>query len=369
MSEKEALLILNATPNLSNKRLLQLLEHFGSATCILQQTRNQLQATGFLTENAVLKVLAFDRAKFIEEENVLIAKYGVDIITIFDQQYPQQLKEIVDAPVVLYVKGELPHKFEFGYSIVGSRRASLYGQSVAEKFAYQLALCHLPVISGLAAGIDAAAHRGALKAHGVTVGVLGCGLSQVYPRENAYLYEKIAQTGAIISEFPMCMPPVSYNFPRRNRIVSGLSKGVIVVEAAKRSGALITVDFALEQGREVFAVPGKIDNPVSIGVNGLIKQGAQIVTAIEDVIKNAQDLMKQELKAINKDDRDHNQNISKSLTDDEKTVYNQITENPVHIDKVLATCAENNVRYAPAILLKLELKHLITQLPGKLYRK
>jgi len=233
------------------------------------------------------------------------------------------------------------------------------------------------VVSGMARGIDTAAHKGALKPGGKTIAVLGCGLNQVYPPENKNLFETITQNGAVISEFPMKAEPLPCNFPRRNRIISGLSLGVIVVEAAERSGALITADFALEQGREVFAVPGKIDHPSSRGVHNLIKQGAKLVTCIEDILEDIKPHVTAHLEG-NQSDAPGSQRPSvprndsrilkerlKKLSDEEKLVFGHITDRPVHIDE-LAHCCGPAVPVM-SVLLQLELKHLVKQLPGKLF--
>ncbi len=365
MSEKDALLILNAIPYLSNKQIVKLFDYYGSAKNVLRQS-NDLAASKLLPSKACEEVAKFDHDRFLEEEYKSIKEAGIDIIAIHDEVYPARLKEIDDAPVILYVKGALPETLDIGIAIVGSRASSLYGLSTAEKFAYELGRYDIPVISGLAKGIDAAAHRGALKAKGSTMAVLGCGLAEVYPKENAQLFIEIPQSGAVISEFPMRMQPMTYNFPRRNRIVSGLSQGVVVVEAAKRSGALITADLALEQGREVYAVPGKIDSPTAGGTNDLIRQGAKIVTAVDDVLEDI--AVRVNMFGTQRTDNQNDQNcenILKNLTAEEKIVYNQITGDPVEIDLILRRCVEENVLSAQAVLLKLEMKHLIKQLPGK----
>jgi DNA processing protein len=287
-------------------------------------------------------------------------------VTWADEDYPRSLREIADAPVVLYVKGSLPSDDPLSLSIVGSRRASIYGISISEKFAYNLAELGFTIVSGLARGIDTAAHNGALKAFGTTVAVLGCGLDHVYPPENRDLLEKIAETGAIVSEFPMQVLPLPHNFPRRNRIISGLSSAVIVVEAAQRSGALITADFALEQGRDVFAVPGKIDQASSGGVNNLIKQGAKLITCVEDIVEDMAPRVCEYLEGKNRGSKVHPcTDRLDNLTNEEKLVYGYITDRPVHIDE-LTHCCEGTVPVM-SVLLRLELKRLVKQLPGKLF--
>ena len=212
---------------------------------------------------------------------------NIEIITIYDKQYPDKLKVIYDPPVVLYVKGNKEILKEKGISIVGCRLCSKYGENMAKKLAYNLSLNNINIISGLAKGIDSFAHRGSLMANGKTLAVVGCGLDRVYPQENRNLFDKIINNGgAAISEYIIGTKPLAKNFPRRNRIISGLSDGVVVVEAREKSGTLITVDFALEQGKNIYAVPGNIDSPNSFGTNELIKQGAKTITNLQDILED-----------------------------------------------------------------------------------
>ncbi|MCQ9208506.1 MAG: DNA-processing protein DprA [Omnitrophica bacterium] len=211
-------------------------------------------------------------------------------LRITDKDYPANLKHIYDPPATVYLKGELILEDNIAIAIVGSRRATPYGLKNAKSLAFELAARGITVVSGLARGIDSAAHRGALEAKGRTIAVLGSGLNVIYPHENERLAEEIAKSGAVISEFQQDVGPQRYHFPRRNRIISGLSLGVVVVEAAQKSGALITANCALEQGREVFALPGKIDSWTSRGTHDLIKQGAKLVESIEDIIEELEPL-------------------------------------------------------------------------------
>ena len=366
MNETESLLVLNAVKGLGNAGIRKLLDRYGSAQKVLSLREGDLLADLVIPAKVVASIYRFSKEKFLEAEYHLINKRQVDVVIWQDDGYPQSLREIADAPILLYVKGDLPSHDPLSISIVGSRRASIYGVSISEKFAYQLAELGFTIVSGMARGIDTAAHNGALKAFGTTIAVLGCGLNHVYPLENKDLSDKISETGAVISEFPMQTPPLPYNFPRRNRIISGLSLGVIVVEAAMRSGALITADFALEQGREVFAVPGKIDQAASGGVNNLIKQGAKLVTCVEDVLEDLKPCI---LDCLANEDRVTKDNTLKSrfeeLTEEEKFIFERITDRPVHIDEL----TDRYVTTTPvmAILLQLELKRLVKQLPGKLF--
>ncbi len=242
-----------------------------------------IQIKGFneiLAENIICK----ENKENIEKQIEFLHKENVKIITIEDEKYPKLLKTIYDYPVSIYVKGNENILNIPAIGIVGCRKCSSYGERVAQYFAYNLAKKSINIISGLAKGIDSQSHIGAIKAKGITIGVIGSGLDMVYPKENQYLYDKIIkENGAIISEYPLGTKPEKMNFPARNRIISGMSKGIIVIEAKKKSGTLITVDFALEQGRDVYVVPGNIDEMNSVGTNDLIKQGAQMVTTYKDI--------------------------------------------------------------------------------------
>ena len=242
-----------------------------------------LQIKGFdeiLAENIICK----ENRENVKREIDFMQKENIKILTIEDKAYPQILKTIYDYPVSIYVKGNEKILNMPAIGIVGCRESTSYGEKVAQYFAYHLSKRNISIISGLAKGIDSQSHIGAIKAKGITIGVIGNGLDIVYPKENQYLYDKIIEeNGAIISEYPIGTKPEKMNFPARNRIISGMSKGILVIEAKKKSGTLITVDFALEQGRNVYVVPGNIDEMNSVGTNDLIKQGAQIVTSYRDI--------------------------------------------------------------------------------------
>ena len=242
-----------------------------------------LQIKGFneiLAENISCK----EKRENLEKQLECLQKQNIKVITIEDKDYPKILKTIYDYPVSIYVKGNEKILNIPAIGIVGCRESSSYGRKVAQYFAYHLSKRNINIISGLAKGIDSQSHIGAIKAKGNTIGVIGNGLDMVYPKENQYLYDKIIEeNGAIISEYPLGTKPEKMNFPARNRIISGMSQGILVVEAKKKSGTLITVDFALEQGRNVYVVPGNIDEMNSVGTNDLIKQGAQMVTSYRNI--------------------------------------------------------------------------------------
>ncbi len=281
-----------------------------------------------------------------------LKRLEVDVITLRDESYPALLRQIADPPPVLYVRGRLADADQQGVAIVGTRRATPYGRTVAERLARDLALAGLTVISGLAKGIDTVAHRAALDAGGRTIAVLGNGLDQVYPTENTVLARQIVETdkGAVVSEFPPGIPPDAVNFPRRNRIISGLCAATVIVEAGKRSGALITSDFALEQGREVMAVPGSILGPMSIGPNWLIRQGATPVTGAQDILEalglstgEEPSVMARELPG---------------LEGPEASVMHALTSDPRHVDEVAREVGLPAGEVA-GLLAMLELKGLV----------
>lgn len=369
MTEQEAVVLLNALPSLNRAKIRKLIAYFGSAVRVVSAGEKELWSSEILPRHLLDKILEFDSDNFLQNEYNLIQQNQVSIVTIFDENYPQALKNIPDPPVVLYVRGQLPPDSGVSVAVVGSRNASIYGLTVAETFSSQLAECGFNVISGLAKGIDAAAHRGCLKTGGQTVAVVGCGLCHIYPEENKALYGQIAQNGAVVSEFPMATPPISFNFPARNRIISGLSLAVLVIEASLKSGALITSRFALEQGRDVFAVPGKIDQPNSQGVNRLIKEGAKLVTCFEDILEELEPELRRALAgSAGTQQPEPEDNIQQNLNDAECAVVKCLTQQPLYIDDVAEKSGRAHGEVA-GILLKLEIKKIIKQLPGKYYAR
>lgn len=356
MTRTQALVGLNMVPDIGSVRLSRLTECFGAPENIFKVDYKQLIRIFGIGEEIASKIASF-KQEDLDKEFELVEKRGLKIITLDDKDYPENLKDIPGAPLVLYVKGELKQDDKFSIGIVGSRRASFYGLTCAEKFAYDLSEKGLTIVSGMARGIDTYAHRGALKAGGRTIAVMGSGFNYIYPEENKKLAEEISRNGVVISEFPINTIPFKQNFPRRNRIISGLSLGILVAEAAKNSGALITADFALEQGREVFALPGKVDSSTSFGTNELIKQGAKLVTNIDDILVELV-LPLSNVKKVEQDIK------SSALDKAENELYDLITEESVELDE-LAEKTNIDIPRISGILLKLQLKKMIKQLPGK----
>ena len=276
---------LSAFPGLGLKNIPALVDYFGSARAAYTASREDYLATGLPLEPRRLGAyLKNRRPGYPEELAEFCARQHLQVLCYADRDYPEQLKQTAMPPVALYIRGSLPD-LQQGLAMVGSRNASEYGLQVARAFAADLSAAGLVIISGGAKGIDTASHEGALTGGGPTVAVLGCGIDITYPARNASLFASISENGAVLSEFPPGTPPLAGNFPQRNRIVSGLARGLLVVVAAKQSGAMITVGFALEEGRDVFCVPGSIFLPNSAGCHSLIKAGARLVDRPEDILE------------------------------------------------------------------------------------
>ena len=367
MTDTERLLILNMIEDVGSIRTRCLLEYFGSLSKVFEAGEDELKRVKNIGSLIALKIVQGIREIDLNKELKLIKRHNVKVITFIDEDYPVSLKNIHDPPVVLYVKGEILPEDDIAIAIVGSRKASFYGMQTAERLGYELASRGVTIVSGMARGIDSSAHRGALKANKRTIAVLGSGLANIYPEEHIILAEEISSKGAVISEFAMETIPDRGNFPKRNRIISGLSKGVVVVEAAQKSGALITADCALEQGKEVFAVPGKVDSLTSKGTNGLIKQGAKLAETVEDVLEE-----------LNLKNHPHPGSglrpdpgwgwYGTKLDKTESIVYNLLSSDPQHIDEV-SDVTGLGISEISKTLLNLELRKLVKQLPGKNYVK
>jgi DNA processing protein len=364
---------LNMTPGVGPRAAARLLERFGSAEGVFGALRSELERLRLRPE-AVESIALRDRheAASVELERVR-AIPDAEVLALDDGAYPQLLREIPDPPITLYVRGSWRECLEAPcVGVVGSRRCSTYGQNVSLMLGRDLAARGVTVVSGLARGIDAAAHRGALEAGGRTVAVLGTGLDEVYPRDHRRLADEIlARGGALVTQFPLGTPPVAENFPYRNRIISGLSLGVLVVEAAENSGSLITARLALEQNREVFAVPGNITSRNSFGTNFLIKgAGAKLVQQWQDIVSEfppelAAELLPPEVKGAGAGKRRGEATLPTDLSEAERGVLRLVSsDEPAHIDE-LAQASGLAVSELSAILLGLEMRELIRQLPGK----
>jgi DNA processing protein len=343
-------------------RVRRLLDTFGSPERILQASRSELIRVDGVGEEVARSITSWRKQADLDAELTRIESAGVRVVTREDDDYPKHLRETYDPPLVLYVKGTLSERDAFSIAVVGSRRTSLYGQEMARKLAYQLARLGVTVVSGLARGIDTQAHKGALQAKGRTVAVIGCGIDVVYPAENKKLAEEIVEKGgAVVSEFPFGVQPDRQTFPMRNRIISGWSLGVVVVEANLKSGALITAGFAAEQGRQVFAVPGRADSPLSRGANKLIKDGAKLTEEVEDILGEFEYLLP-------KSKEEKTAAASVQLSENESKVLDAIGEDEVVMDEIIQRSHLTSACVS-ATLLALEMKRLVRQLPGKVFAK
>lgn len=353
-------LALNFVPDIGPVLAGRLLSAFGSPENIFNMPVKELKQVEDIGENRARKILTFNKWDMVDSEIDLAEKYNVSLIARNDKSYPEVLKRVYGAPLVLYVKGDLKDTDRYAVAIVGSRTSTNYGIQIAEKLSFELALSGVTVVSGMARGIDTVSHRGAMKAQGRTIAVLGSGLDVPYPPENKNLMNAIASCGAVISEFPFGMQPNKENFPKRNRIISGLSLGVIVIEATLDSGSLITVAYALEQGKEVFAVPGNITSGNSKGTNHLIKRGAMLVESAGEVLEE----LGPQIKGILREKDLVIDRPPLIMTDDEKVIYNSLGNEPRHIDSIIR---EINMPTSKAlsILLSLELKGMVRQTQGK----
>jgi len=348
----------------------KLIQHFGSPQAAYMASLTELESCGVparVAQAIFAQVGLKDGGKDLEN----ISQADCELVTYDSAMYPPQLREIADAPLLLYVRGEVNVLSRYSVGVVGSRRPSAYGSSVAYRLAHDLAMRQLIVTSGLARGVDSAAHRGALEARGKTVAVLGSGIDVIYPKENKRLADEIAKSGAVISEFPLGTGPTPENFPIRNRIISGLSLGVVVVEAAEFSGSLITARLALEQNREVFAVPGNITSAQSFGPNHLIKQGAKLVDQWMDVIEEFPadvrvKLLPQPEAIEDKPIGAESGSLFKaSLSPDQKAVFETLrADKTSFVDEIVGAANIPHPRVLGA-LLDLEMSGLIRQLPGK----
>ncbi len=346
---------LKNVPHVGNKTFCRLVEHFGSPANVLSSSESELSALKGIHPHIVSSVLGHDYRQFAENECAALQKSGARLVTFQCRDYPFLLLQIPDPPPFIYLKGELKAD-EAAIAIVGSRRASQYGLATTSRLARELSSHGIAVVSGMARGVDASAHRGALSGGGRSIGVLGCGIDVVYPAENRSLFAEMAEKGALVSEFPLGTKPVAENFPRRNRIISGISAGVLVIEAAEGSGSLITAQCALDQGRDIYAVPGPISSTLSRGPNRLIKQGAKLVESVEDILE--------ELPACTNSMGKAPLPPFPCFSPQEASVYSILSNVPLHIDEIAAKCALTAGEVS-AILLRLELSGAISQLPGK----
>jgi DNA processing protein len=364
MDAKEALIALNMVDHVGPVRVRMLLEHFGEAQAILRAPKSQLLRVQGIGEETASAIADWEKSVDLPAELQRIQDYGCRILTQADGEYPELLRQIYDPPIVLYLKGALTDKDKNAVAIVGSRRTTHYGQEVARRLAYQLAYVGVTVVSGGARGIDTAAHQGALTAKGRTLTVLGTGINLVFPPENANLFERIAANGAIITQFPFNRQADRQSFPIRNRIVAGMTLGTVVVEAGLNSGALITAGMAVDNGRQLFAVPGRIDSPQSKGCHDLIKKGAKLCEGAEDILSEFEYLFP----PTNRPPVDSQPGTlpALSLSEGEQRVLEALTVDETSVEEVIQRSGLPASAVSVA-LLGLEMKRLVRQLPGKVF--
>ena len=396
-AETKSLIHLNLIPGIGNHTIRRLLAAFGSAEKSLAATSEELaQIDGLIPDVRQQLIDGRSRAPLAQELE-LIEQHQCHIVTLNDESYPPLLKQISDPPVLLYIAGQLLIVDTLSVAIVGSRSPTEYGKTISQQLSHQLAARGITVVSGFARGIDTCAHRGALEAGGRTVAVFGCGLSIMYPETNQALAAEMIKSGALVSEFPMTMPPRGANFPRRNRVISGLTLGTLVVEASDRSGSLITARHAAEQGREVFAVPGQIFSNVSQGTHSLINQGATLINSVDDILdalpqdytgilrqepatrqptprrdlgskRSDRTIHPQSTEAKSTPTSQSNTQAELNLTPDEQAVLSTMEGSSVHIDQI-ARVTQLPIGKVSSLLVMLELKGIVQQLPGKQFVK
>jgi DNA processing protein len=356
MEDKLYWLALNMVPGIGPITYRNLVARFRDPEQVFAASAKALAAVEGIGEKTIRAIKSFPATEVATEELKKATDLGVSILTLRDEGYPKNLLQIYDPPPVLYVRGIWDVKDAPMVAMVGSRKGSPYGRVVTKRVSKELALAGVTVVSGMARGIDTCAHLGALEAGGMTIAVFGCGIDIIYPPENEKLFFAITGHGAAISEFPLSTPPEGKNFPKRNRVISGLSLGVVIVEATADSGSLITASHALEQGREVFAVPGNVGMATSKGTNALIKQGAKLVEGAQDILVEV---------IPQYEGKPYREEIP-LLSDEEDSILQLLSPNPLHIDEI-SRLSQMEVRRVSTILLELELKGVISQLGGKMF--
>ncbi len=365
MNEREALIALNLIEGVGPVRARSLIEHFGDAPAILSASKHELTRVRNVGAETAENIFNWEKGIDLASELKRISDYGCHVLISSDENYPASLREIYDPPLVLYVKGELTVKDKNAVAMVGSRMTTHYGIETARKLGYQLAYVGVTVVSGGARGIDTAAHQGALSGKGRTIAVLGTGINLIFPVENAELFERIAANGAVITQFPFNRPADKQSFPIRNRIVAGMTLGTVVVEANLTSGSLITANFATEYGRQIFAVPGRIDSPRSKGCHELIKKGAKLCEGVEDILSEFEYLFP----SSNRPPSANETGVlpALELNESEQKVFTAVKlEEESSIDEVIRASGLPSSAVNVA-LFSLEMKRLVRQLPGKLF--
>lgn len=361
-------LSLKFVPEIGDQTSLRLIARFKGPKDIFFATNSELKEAG-LNSRQISNLKNFSQQKRVEKELEEVRTGGINILTILDKEYPKNLLHIYNPPPLLYLKGYADILHYTAFSIVGSRNASRYGLEIAENFSRDLARRGFVIVSGMARGIDSAAHRGALAGGGKTIAVFGSGLDQVYPWENRPLAMDITKKGALVTEYAMGTPPLGKNFPPRNRIISGLSVGTIIVEAGPNSGSLITANFALEQGREIFAVPGEVTSIRAKGTNDLIQQGAKLVGNVDHILEEFPEELFSKVLPPSVDASSKGAGVADNkIKEKGQEILDLIGSKPVCIDDIISK-APMDTGQILGILLELEIKGLIRQMEGKFFSR
>lgn len=360
--ERIALLSLNMVKGIGGKTFRAIQKHYDEAHQFIEagpRAWKRINGIGGATARSLKEVLEDKRG---QKEYERIQYSDTQVITLGEARYPPLLQQVHDRPIILYVKGSIEEKDHLAVSVVGTRACSYYGKKHAKKFSTLLAHRGFTIVSGLARGIDTVAHEGALDAGGRTLAVLGCGVNRIYPHENKDLADQITGSGAVISEFPLDTPPEGPHFPQRNRIISGLSAGVFVIEAPSESGALITTDLALRQNRDIFALPGNVDSRSSEGCIRLIQEGARAVFDVDDIIEEL-DAYREGARSAEMQSREETGNITLK-NEGEKEIFDLLSSDPLHVDQISGELTRETVDVS-RLLTGLEMRGLVRQLPGK----
>ena len=368
MTTKESYIILNLLPGIGPVRVKQLLQQYDSPQSILKEKASTLEKLPGMGTKLATILTNWENHSDIKKELHIAERAGVTICTAIDSEYPQLLKEIYDPPLCLYVRGDVKSlNCAAPIAVVGSRRTTRYGVETTERLTASAIRAGFTIISGLARGIDTVAHTATIEHNGITVAVLGGGLSYIYPQENLPLARKISENGALISEFPMTVKPDRRSFPMRNRIIAGMSEGTLVTEAGAHSGALITAQQAVDQGRQVFAVPGRVDSPLSRGCHYLIKDGAKLVESIDDILEEFNLFSHCQGGAStdkNRNSFESNTSDSLKLSDNERIIMELLKDEEMSVEEITFH-SKIAAKDLLSLLLGLEIRRLIVQLPGK----
>ena len=368
--ERRALIALSLVSGVGATRLRALLAHFDAPSAVFRASRSALEQVDGVGPQTAEAILTFDDRAAVKREIERAEAVGAELVSPWDARFPDRLREIYDPPGFLWMRGTLPEAETPRVTVVGTRRCTDYGRAQAHHFGAELARRGFTVVSGLAYGVDAAAHKGALDAGGRTVAVLGSGVGRIYPPKHTDLAERIVESGALLSEYSVDAEPDAPNFPERNRLLSGLALGTLVVESYAEGGALITARLALEQNREVFAVPGNVTKDSSRGTNRLIQRGhAKLVLELEDLLEELPDVTVEAPEDVDADTvAGPTPSPAEDLSGDQKVLYEALGDDPVHID---ALCEDTGLDPSSALvhLLELEFKGLVRQLAGKQFRR